>query len=420
MPRRWDNPEESSDRSAQWSSRGKDAMESMQSTDGPVGGPAADRGAQHDQASPHRPPSWWGWRLLGIGITILAVIVVLVWVVWLYPGAPAPDPVLLISLIASSLFLFLVVPAAVAMWLMVLAWRIGRRRLAGAAAVVSVLALLGVILPWATQARTAGQNNVSLSLSDYLASPDPGKPTDTVTYATLGGQQLQLDVWQAAHPAPGQPAVVWTHGGGWVSGDRAYNSLPKWGRWLADQGITMFSIDYRLPSQSIGMTPAADVKAQEIEDVKCALGWIEAHATDYSADAGDLALAGDSSGGHLAMLTAYTIGTPDLPPTCPVALAPVKAVVSLYGVTVQPQNEVSPIGHVRPGLPPTLLIQGTMDHVVPSDNAPKMAAQLASAGDQYRLVQLPFTDHVFDLSWGSLSTQIGRGVVRQFLRQYLE
>ncbi len=61
-----------------------------------------------------------------------------------------------------------------------------------------------------------------------------------------------------------------------------------------------------------------------------------------------------------------------------------------------------------------------MDHVVPSDNAPRMAAQLGSASDRYRLVQLPFTDHVFDLSWGSLSTQIGRGVVQQFLRQYLE
>ncbi len=419
MRRTWDNPQESSDRTAPWSSREMEGMDSMQSADGPVGGPAADGSAQHDQASLRRPRSPWGRRLLGIGITILAVIVVLVWVVWLYPGAPAPDPVLLISLVASSLSLFLVVPAAVSVWLMVLAWRIRWRWVSGVAAVVSVLALLGAILPWATQTHAAGQNNVLLSLSDYLASPDPGKPTNTLTYATLGGQQLQLDVWQAAHPAPGQPAVVWAHGGGWVSGNRVYDSLPKWGRWLADQGITMFSVDYRLPQQSTGMTPAADVKVQEAEDVKCALGWIEAHATDYGADPGDLALAGDSSGGHLAMLTAYTIGTPNLPPSCPVAVAPVKAVVSLYGVTVQSQSEVSPIGYVRPGLPPTLLMQGTMDHVVPSDDAPKMAAQLASAGDQYRLVQLPFTDHVFDLSWGGLSTQIGRGVVQQFLRQYL-
>ncbi len=48
-----------------------------------------------------------------------------------------------------------------------------------------------------------------------------------------------------------------------------------------------------------------------------------------------------------------------------------------------------------------------------------MSVQLASVGDPYRLVQLPFTDHVFDLAWGSLPTQIARGVVQQFLGQYL-
>src|SRR5207244_5404824 len=96
-----------------------------------------------------------------------------------------------------------------------------------------------------------------------------------------------------------------------------------------------------------------------------------------------------------------------------------KVVVSLYGVTEQPEREVSPIAYVRPGLPPTLLIQGTLDHVVTPDNAPRMAAHLASVGDQYRLVRLPFTDHVFDLFWGDFSTQIARGVVRQFLDHHL-
>lgn len=350
------------------------------------------------------------------------MIVVLIWGLWLSSVTLGGGPLFVISLVASSLNLFLVVFAAVAAWLMVLAWRINRHWFSGAAAVVSVLALLGVILPWATQAHTAGQNKVSLSLSHYLANPDPGKPTYTVPYATLGGQQLQLDVWQAARPAPGRPALVWAHGGGWLSGNRANYSLPKWGRWLADQGITMFSVDVRLPPKGTvtGVTPAADLKAQEAEDFKCSVGWIEAHATDYGADPGDLALAGDSSGGNLAMLTAHTIGTPDLPPTCPVAVAPVKAVVSLYGVTEQPQREVSPISYVRPGLPPTLLIQGTIDHVVAPDNAPRMAARLASVGDQYRLVQLPFTDHVFDLFWGGFPAQIARGVVQQFLAQHLK
>ncbi len=382
---------------------------------------AVDHSAQRDQSSVHRPRSRWGRRLLGTGITILAVTVVLVWGLWLSTVTLGGGPLFVVSLVASSLSLFLVVFAVVAVWLGVLSWRINWHWVAGAIAVVSMLSLLGVVLPWATQAHTAAQNKVSLSLSDYLANPDPGKPTFTVTYATLGGQPLQLDVWQAAHPAPGRPALVWGHGGGWISGNRANYSLPKWGRWLADHGITVFSVDFRQPGRGTvtGMTPTADVKVQEAEDFKCSVGWIEAHATDYGADPGDLALAGDSSGANLAMLTAYTIGTPSLPPSCPIALAPVKAVVSLYGVTVQPNREVSPIDYVRSGLPPTLLIQGTIDHVVTPEDATQMAARLASVGDQYRLVQLPFTDHVFDLFWGGFPAQIARGVMRQFLDQNL-
>src|SRR6266702_3845609 len=85
---------------------------------------AADPGAQRDQASAHRPRSRWGRRLLGTGITILAVIVVLVWGLWLSTVTLGGAPLFVISLVASSLSLFLVVFAVVAVWLMVLAWRI--------------------------------------------------------------------------------------------------------------------------------------------------------------------------------------------------------------------------------------------------------------------------------------------------------
>jgi acetyl esterase/lipase len=312
---------------------------------------------------------------------------------------------------------------AVAAALATIAWRIGWRWVAGATAVVSVISLLGVILPSATQANAAAEHEVPLSLSGYLASANPGKPAQTVAYATLGGQQLQLDVWQADRSGPGRPGVVWAHGGGWVSGDRANWSLPKWGRWMADQGITMFSVDYRLPAAGSMNALTAGLMAREAGDVKCALGWIQAHSADYGIDPNNLVLAGDSAGAHLSMLTAYTIETSNLPPSCPVTVAPVRAVVSLYGITYsnnQAEMNVMPISYVRRGLPPTLLIQGTNDHTVPPDNASRMASQLAASGNEYQLVMLPFTDHVFDQAfWGSFSAQIARGIVQQFLHHHL-
>ena len=362
----------------------------------------------------------WHRRVLGVGIAILTGIVAQIWGLWLYPQI-LPEPLPELAAITSALSLFLIVPAAVAVALAALAWRIRWRWVAGATAVVFVLSLLGVILPSATQVNAAVEHKVPLSLSGYLASPDPGKPTHTVTYATFGGQQLQLDVWQADRPGPGRLGVLWAHGGGWISGDRANWSLPKWGRWMADQGITMFSVDYRLPAAASMNALTADLKAREAGDVKCALGWVQAHSADYGVDPNNLVLAGDSAGAHLSMLTAYTIDTPNLPPSCPVTVAPVRAVVSLYGITYsnnQVESHVMPISYVRQGLPPTLLIQGTNDHTVPPDNAPRMASQLATSGDEYQLVKLPFTDHIFDYVWGSFSAQIARGVVQQFLDRY--
>ena len=105
----------------------------------------------------------------------------LIWVSWLYPRTLGDGPLFLVSLISSSQSLFLVVPAVIALWLAALAWRIRWRWVAGATVVVSVLSLLGVILPWATQADAAAQHNVPLSLSGYLVSTDSGKPTHTVT-----------------------------------------------------------------------------------------------------------------------------------------------------------------------------------------------------------------------------------------------
>ena len=81
-----------------------------------------------------------------------------------------------------------------------------------------------------------------------------------------------------------------------------------------------------------------------------------------------------------------------------------------------PPHVRSPVENGRSIL--TLLIQGSNDHTVPPDNAPRMASQLSASGDEYEIVQLPFTDHFFDIFWGSFFAQIARGVVQQFLDRY--
>jgi len=59
--------------------------------------------------------------------------------------------------------------------------------------------------------------------------------------------------------------------------------------------------------------------------------------------------------------------------------------------------------HVRPGLPPTLIIQGEYDMLVPVEPARELAKQLREAHVPVDYVELPQTDHGFDLALPQIS-----------------
>ncbi|MDI6097477.1 alpha/beta hydrolase fold domain-containing protein [Actinoplanes sp. NEAU-A12] len=73
------------------------------------------------------------------------------------------------------------------------------------------------------------------------------------------------------------------HGRGWSFGIRA-DSAP-WFGWMADQGITVYSVDCRL---------APPPRWQDaVGDVKCALGWIRSAAIRHGTAASNVSIAGD-------------------------------------------------------------------------------------------------------------------------------
>ena len=188
--------------------------------------------------------------------------------------------------------------------------------------VTVALSLLPVVQGW----RTASQENVALSLSEYFSFPAIGSP-ETVTYARPEGE-LKLDVRRppdqgnTAGPER-RPAVVTVHGGGGVQGGRSEDTL--WGEWLAEEDYVVFSIDYRL-----GLPPRWQ---DATGDVKCAVGWVEENAGRYGVDPDRIALMGHSAGGLFALLAAYTEGDPRLPPSCDVPDTGVEAVAAFYAPT---------------------------------------------------------------------------------------
>jgi acetyl esterase len=330
--------------------------------------------------------------------------------------------------------------------LALLARRAGIRRISRVAAVLGVVTIALCLVPVVQGWRTASQEGVALSLSEYFSFPTSVSP-ETVTYARPEGEELQLDV---RHPPDEgdtagperRPAVVTVHGGGGAFGSRSEDRL--WGDWLAEQGYVVFSIDYRL-----GLPPRWE---DATGDVKCAVGWVRENADRYGVDPARIALLGRSFGGVVALLAAYAESDPRLPPSCDIAGTGVEAVAAFYAGTDfiridethwpwwRPKLEnsvtdstgtdvdfvaegdrrlVSPVSHVDPGDPPTFLAHGGQDQINPSEQSMLLAHLLEEEGVPHRLIELPGANHGFDGAWGSWDTQIVRHELGEFLEHRL-
>src|SRR5947207_11532885 len=110
-----------------------------------------------------------------------------------------------------------------------------------------------------------------------------------VTYRTVDGEQLGLDVYQPAKKGKNWPAVVVVHGGGWTQGDKAL--FAQQSNQLAERGFVAFSINYRL-------APAHPYPAA-VQDVEAAVAWVRKHAKEYGVDPTRIGALRGSPGGHL-------------------------------------------------------------------------------------------------------------------------
>ena len=263
-----------------------------------------------------------------------------------------------------------------------------------------------------------------------------------VTYAVAGGVELKLDVYRPRAAGPPRPTLVFVHGGGWVSGakeDAVLWLIP----WL-QAGWAAVNVEYRLAR--VAHAPAA------VEDVRCALRWVDRYAKDHGLDASRIVMSGDSAGAHLALMAAlapesagldrgctvpYPAGTNswvsvpprDVRPAAVVAWYPITDVAAMlagsgargYAIEwVGNQRDadkvaalVSPIEYVAAGVPPVITIHGDADPVVPHAHAARLHAALDKVGAKNRLVTVPggahgrFPPAEMDRAYGAIEAFLG-------------
>jgi acetyl esterase/lipase len=110
-------------------------------------------------------------------------------------------------------------------------------------------------------------------------------------------EQQKFDVYVPPN-AQAAPIIVMVHGGAWVIGDKANESVVnnKIKYWLP-KGYILVSINYRMSRTDPNV-------GEEADDVARALAYVQDHATSWGGDPASIVLMGHSAGAHLAALVA--------------------------------------------------------------------------------------------------------------------
>jgi acetyl esterase/lipase len=149
--------------------------------------------------------------------------------------------------------------------------------------------------------------------------------TEDTEYLHHGDQRLMARLFRPRGQGP-FPAVIDLHGGAWTSGD--LQECQARDEALAGSGIVVAALNFR---------HAGDGYPTSLADINYGIRWVKARAADLRVRPDMIGIAGQSSGGHLAMLAAMRphdsrYAAIPLPAGSPAVDATVRAVAMLWPV----------------------------------------------------------------------------------------
>jgi len=248
-----------------------------------------------------------------------------------------------------------------------------------------------------------------------------------IIYCRLEGEYLRMDLFYPSSGGP-WPVLLFVHGGGWTEGDKA-------GVWTdpVNAGYLVVSINYRMAPDYL--FPAM------IQDVKCAIRYLKAHAKTYNLDPQRIALIGHSAGAHLVALAGladeragWDVGPYQEQSSRVQAVIPISGPYDL-DVRFSPDVEMliqnafgsdqrsiaSPVKYADPNDPPFFIIHGDQDSVVPVQQATLLQEALLKEGVPVELVVVKNAGHGLEPITGEIfpsSSQIFQQAIL-FLTQSL-
>lgn len=239
-----------------------------------------------------------------------------------------------------------------------------------------------------------------------------------VIYLKSGGCAYTMDVFK---PAKANGAgVIFVVSGGWFSSHDSINA--DLAKVFTDQGFTVFEVVH-------GSQPKYTLP-EIVPQLHRAIRFVRFHAADYGISKTRIGITGASAGGHLSLILSGTAGPASNPrDDVDRESDALQAVVAFYPPTdflnwggpgvssfhipqlgifmpafgvnpATPEEKIhdldatfSPIHHVTSSFPPTLLVHGDADPLVPVQQSKVMDAEFTAQGVEHKLILVPGGKH---------------------------
>lgn len=272
----------------------------------------------------------------------------------------------------------------------------------------------------------AKPNRTPFSLAGLYAARPASAPSQEMSV----NAEVRITYFPAIGRSPA-PCVIVLHGGGWYGG--SHRDQRPFNHWLAGQGYAVANLGYRL-------LPKHGWPAQR-DDVVNTIAFLRAHASELGLDPHRFVLLGRSSGAQIALAAGYAAQD-----------AGIRGVISIYGLTDlrtlwnhaagdqelmngwtkhellsrflggppvtsgANYDSASGVFLTNSTSPPTLIIHGSLDSLMPVEQSQRFAATLTAAKRPNTLVEIPWATHAYDtIDFNSPGAQLTTYSIEWFL-----
>ena len=235
-----------------------------------------------------------------------------------------------------------------------------------------------------------------------------------VSYGEKEANAMDIYIPNIAYRRESNGVILFIHGGSWSGGDKSEETIRC--RMLASQGYIVANVNYTLWSEDTADTYHV---SQVLDELDAALLAVQSFALERGITVDKAATVGYSAGAHLAMLYAYSraetapvdiafvasmAGPADISPAVWGEDMAIRVTRRLTGAEISPEMlrsgeadeflaSISPTSFIGENTPPTLLMQGEKDTVVPPANADALVEKFTAFGIPFDDIRLENSDH---------------------------